>query len=49
MYMQTREISLEGLEFQPCRDKARLWLKFLPQGWDFPILHGLAHDGFSHL
>ena len=22
------------------------WLKFLPWGWDFSILHGLAHDGF---
>ena len=23
------------------------WLKSLPGGWNFPILHGLAHDGFS--
>ena len=25
------------------------WLKFLPRGWDFPILHGLAHDGLIFL
>ena len=22
------------------------WLKYLPRGRDFPLLHGLAHDGF---
>ena len=49
--MQDREITPEGLEFQPGRGLPSPWMKLQPQGWDFPILHGLAHDGFffSHL
>ena len=29
-----------GRSFNQGRGKPRPWLKFLPLGWDFPILHG---------
>ena len=40
----------KGQNFYQGRGLLSPWLKFLPWGWDFPILHGLAHDGlfFSH-
>ena len=29
-----------GMNFNQGFGKSRCWLKFLPRGWDFPILHG---------
>ena len=38
-----------GRNFEQGRGLPSPWLKFLPRGLDFPILHGLAHGGLFFL